>query len=524
MARKKISLLTVHILFVFLIKMIISPTPQTEIVYDKEPNYSSLPNEVPDLIAPFKELARFDPNIHKIKNIIGVLPYPEQYALLQAYKMKSEDEWFSLTTYNKFATDNAIFSKEIEAISDYVTEFEKKLAYGIGCIKSVTNNYFRSGKDNVEYQDKIYSNLNAILTAQGDVNKAQAQFIQDLETILFQRRNLLLTIHQRSAKEFINDPPDKQDNIVSIKYSNEEATSIITAFKAFLNSQKTFTEKLTTHSMNAIMNLSNMDGCRNYKDPNLNAGESSKGVEKPEIDYRKGRVQTGVNDEARIREDKRTTNGFLIDGGFQQGFASKGNELPNIEKMDETDKAKHLKIINNCFGVFASGGQDDKDACRDVMIKKCGIDLDYQCKKSGFYDYIIANPFTSVDIASYKNNQALLKFIDKYFIQNSIAIKPSGIIGFNTIVQKLEKELTESAESSDTSDSIIRSVVQGDEIESGAALQKINIFEATPNSSGDPSLKQTLMDEFLYNFLDNHSSFYKVKYNIILCFILLCFL
>jgi hypothetical protein len=145
--------------------------------------------------------------------------------------------------------------------------------------------------------------------------------------------------------------------------------------------------------------------------------------------------------------------------------------------------------------------------------------LDYQCKKSGFYDYVIANPVTifenKEDIENY--TEKLFAFIDKYFIQNSIAIKPSSIIGFNTIVQRLEKELEVLT--------VINSDTQTNEnFYSGAALYKINIFEATPNSSGDPSLKQTLMDEFLYNFLENHSSFYKVKYNILLCFILLCFL
>lgn len=516
MARKKISLITVHILFVFLIKVIISPTPQTEIVYDKEPNYSSLPNEVPDLIAPFKELARFDEKIYKLKDYIGILPYPEQYALLQAYKEKEAGKLFSKETYKEAITKNGIFTKEIEAISDYVTEFEKKLAYGIGCIKSVTNKYFRDGKDNVEYQDKIYSNLNAILTAQGKVNQAQAKFIEELETILFERRKLLFNDTILNIDQDTNTP----ESVPSLGYSDDEKNAIIGAFVSFYNEQNNFTTKLANNSMNAIINLSNMDGCRNYKDPNLSAGESSKGVEKPEIDYRKGRVQTGVNDEARIREDKRTTNGFLINGGFQLGFAGKGKDLTNI---DETIKNTHeqLKTINNCFGVFASGGQDDKDACRDVMIKKCGIDLDYQCKKSGFYDYVIANPVTIFEIGNYTEKDKLFAFIDKYFIQNSIAIKPSSIIGFNIIVQKLEKEL----EVLPNKLTVINSDTQTNEnLYSGAALYKINIFEATPNSSGDPSLKQTLMDEFLYNFLENRSSFYKIKYNILLCFILLCFL
>ena len=525
MARKKISLLTVHILFVFLIKVIISPTPQTEIVYDKEPNYSSLPNEVPDLIAPFKELARFNKDIHKLKDYIGVLPYPEQYSLLQAYKEKQGGELFSKETYEDAITKNGIFTKEIEAISDYVTEFEKKLAYGIGCIKSVTNKYFRDGKDNVEYQDKIYSNLNAILTAQGEVNRAQAKFIQELETILFERRNKLFNGTILNIDQDTNTP----GSVPSIPYSNDEEKAIIGAFLNFYNKQHEFTTKLANNSMNAIINLSNMDGCRNYKDPNLNAGESSKGVEKPEIDYRKGRVQTGVNDETRIREDKRTTNGFLINGGFQLGFADKGKDLTNIDVTNKNTN-EQLKTINDCFGVFASGGQDDKDACRDVMVKKCGIDLDYQCKKSGFYDYVIANPVTvfenikqlvNIDGIEAAEKGKLLEFINKYLIQNSIAIKPSGIIGFNTIVQKLAKELT-------AFPNITTPINSNTQIEEnlnlGASLYKINIFEATPDSSGDPSLKQTLMDEFLYNFLENHSSFYKVKYNILLCFILLCFL
>ena len=492
-------------------KVIISPTPQTEIKYDKEPNYSALPNEVPDLIAPFKELARFDERIQKLKNIIGVLPYPEQYALLQAYKEKTEGELFSTNTYNNFISDNGIFTKEIEAISDYVTEFEKKLAYGIGCIKSVTNKYFREGKDNVEYQDKIYSNINAILTAQGAVNQAQAQFIKELEEILFNRRQLLLGTPSLSNGTFIFDNQDNNDqgNVRSIKYSENDVTKINNAFVSFLSKQKDFTKELAKNSMDAIMTLSNMDGCRNYKDPNLNAGESSKGVEKPEIDYKKGRVQTGVNDEARIREDKATTNGFLIEGGFQKGFASKGNVIEYSVKDKPDDDT--LKIINNCFGVFASGGQDDKDACRDVMVKRCGIDLDYQCKKSGFYDYVVANPFLidgGLSNKLDKNDQKLLTFIDKYFIQNSIAIKPSGIIGFNTIVQKLEKELEELSKLSDPVPIVSGSVTSMGTY-SGSALFKINIFEASPNSNGDPSLKQTLMDEFLYNYLDNHSSFIK---------------
>jgi len=97
-----------------------------------------------------------------------------------------------------------------------------------------------------------------------------------------------------------------------------------------------------------------------------------------------------------------------------------------------------------CFAAFSSLGKDDKDACRGVLTKKCGRELDYRCKESGFYDVILQNPVAEnilplnclefYDNGTYNDN-ACLKWLEVYLIKNGLIIKPSAISSFSLLMQ-----------------------------------------------------------------------------------------
>ena len=102
-------------------------------------------------------------------------------------------------------------------------------------------------------------------------------------------------------------------------------------------------------------------------------------------------------------------------------------------------ESKFYETIQSCFGVFSSGGYNDKEACRDIIKEKCGTEIDYKCKKSGLYDYINSNPVSNY-LPHECSNLTLNKnecfdFIDKHFLLGSIAIKPSSLLSFSLLQQ-----------------------------------------------------------------------------------------
>ena len=109
--------------------------------------------------------------------------------------------------------------------------------------------------------------------------------------------------------------------------------------------------------------------------------------------------------------------------------------------------------ITACFAAFSSLGKDDKDACRGVLTKKCGRELDYRCKESGFYDVILQNPVAdnilpqncleilknNSELNYYYNDNACLKWLEVYLIKNGLIIKPSAMGSFSLLMQSASK-------------------------------------------------------------------------------------
>ncbi|MCQ2821654.1 MAG: hypothetical protein MJ252_30720, partial [archaeon] len=91
--------------------------------------------------------------------------------------------------------------------------------------------------------------------------------------------------------------------------------------------QSEFTKKLGLNGLRAIIALSNMDGCRDYKDPDYSAGESSRYMPYPKITYKKHRKQVGVNSDDMIGIENRTSNGYKLYQGLFRGAT-----LRNIEQ------------------------------------------------------------------------------------------------------------------------------------------------------------------------------------------------
>jgi hypothetical protein len=104
--------------------------------------------------------------------------------------------------------------------------------------------------------------------------------------------------------------------------------------------------------------------------------------------------------------------------------------------------------ITACFSAFSSLGKDDKDACRGVLTNKCGKELDYRCKESGFYDVISQNPVADnilpqkcleIDEKYNYNYDACLKWLEIYFIKNGLTIKPSAMGSFSLLMQSASR-------------------------------------------------------------------------------------
>lgn len=145
-------------------------------------------------------------------------------------------------------------------------------------------------------------------------------------------------------------------------------------------------------------------------------------------------------------------------------FTKSNEKLMIVEASDDDDKkyfdlywngesyaTTFYNTITACFAAFSSLGKDDKDACRGVLTKKCGRELDYRCKESGFYDVILQNPVADNILPQncleiLKNNSELnynddacLKWLEVYLIKNGLIIKPSAMGSFSLLMQSASK-------------------------------------------------------------------------------------
>ena len=102
-------------------------------------------------------------------------------------------------------------------------------------------------------------------------------------------------------------------------------------------------------------------------------------------------------------------------------------------------QSEFTEISNACFGVFYSGGKNDKDTCRNVFKEKCGNELDYRCKESGFYDIMTENPASNYDYPLDCQDQIskkCLAWVDKHIIGGGLVIKPSSLMSLSLLIQK----------------------------------------------------------------------------------------
>lgn len=400
----------------------------------------TLPNEYPDYMGVLKNKETNKSSfIYRLRNIIGALSYPEQMALYNSIELKDGIESLNEDTFIEQVTKNEIYKKEIISIISYISDFENQLIKGLGCITAVSNKYVTENPQNQQYQKQIYNIIEEIFTKHKEMRTNQINFMKQLQTFLFKRRKLILkaTEHNSDIQTFTNDDND----ITGFKY-DENALDLYTYFTNYAEKQKEFVVFLYEKSIQLIISISNMDGCKNYNEPNLNAGESSNKLETPEITY-SNRQQTSINNGNKIRDDQKTNNGYFLNHGFHLGEA----KLNNYTTLLTESEISRIEKIQSCFGSFISGGRNDKDACRDVLTNQCSIDLDYKCKKSGFYDYILAHPYinnpipVSCQTDTAKTEGKCMQWINKYFISSTITLKPSGFLSFGLNIQRNEDDI-----------------------------------------------------------------------------------
>ena len=529
------------IFFIFIFSFINS---QFKEYYDmsEETYYYSLPNEFPTIIQNYeKKNEVIIPDLtNKIGKIFGYLPFTEQYFFLNDNYINPN---VSGSNNNIFNTQNMddnfliylkknFWTKEVEAISHYLEKNEKMLLSGLGCVKTVLQKYGYKTELNKKLYDDAYEKINNILQAQRDYITETNNFLKKIHKYIFAQRLYFLENSNYKYEDendnfFMNyNKYNKLHEIIGKKYSSEDQKKIVKEFRDYLKQKEKYDIILNKNAMKIIMDISRMDGCKNYDDPDYNAGKSSNPVSSPEITYRHKKI-VGINDISGIRNDKKTMNGYDLQHGFYLGTSEyenyrpfpydfsnlicefnktitdkipdhplipflneiynlkidyvnfypnlldyfrlnenkfkksslknlsySNNSLGNIyyiEINDTDNKIYHdlvingkslgndLLIIQSCFGVFTSGGKHDKNACRDVITKECGINLDYKCKKAGFYDYINANPAV-IDKSIYgedndKDNKKLFELFYRHFLLGGIAIRPSAFTGINLILQ-----------------------------------------------------------------------------------------
>ena len=626
------------------LSLVVCPTPNTEISYDEEPNFTALPNEFPELSSFY---LRFDEttqkNLLELKNVIGYLPFNEQIALMKSIQGTSGPNLFDYSTYESYikTSTGSIFDAQAKAIGDYIAQQEKTLSYGIGCLKAVSNKYASKSEYNQQMQSVIYNSIDNILNAQSLNNQCQAEFLTALQKISIEKRAHLFSIQKASNKI--------QQNTDIFEYKDDAPSILIDAYKKFAFCQNVYTNILATSSMKAEIALANMDGCKDYDNPNNNAGNSSDVYDNPSIEYRKNDKQKGINNGNLVRSDQKTFNGYLLNHGFNLGKATYNNNYTisseyntlienvlndfsdnnNVHNNDvhtiignikdykpfsglvenyidilfvTTDEeisafikdykngctskksysiscstsspctnpsgttlktfknnnlqftsftlygkcsttpgkitvvatakhpllgnvidiqyngervgAKTISTIQVCMASFSSGGSNDKDACRDVITKKCGMNIDYQCKKSGFYDYINANPNSvplppqcSLSTSSYDYNECF-EWIETYFFAGHFVVKPSAFVGYNLYLSTASNGKADNLKSLDYIAPNYRNengnTPDGD---FGSRLNElisnipIEILGTTADSQADISEKTVLMDKGAYKIL-----------------------
>ena len=634
------------------LSLVVCPTPNTEISYDEEPNFTALPNEFPELSSFY---LRFDEttqkNLLELKNVIGYLPFNEQIALMKSIQGPSDPNFFDYSTYESYIKTGSIFDAQAKAIGDYIAQQEKTLSYGIGCLKAVSNKYASKSEYNQQMQSVIYNSIDNILNAQSLNNQCQAEFLTALQKISIKKREYLFSIKKASNK--IQQNPYifeyKDDKIINFKYDSNAFNDLVGAYKKFAFCQNVYTNILATSSMKAEIALANMDDCKDYDNPNNNAGNSSDVYDNPSIEYRKNDKQKGINNGNLVRSDQKTFNGYLLNHGFNLGKATYNNNyrisseyntlIENVlndfsdnkvrtiigdikEQLldykpfsglvenyidilfDTTDGyisafindyknectsnsyyiscptsspctinsgttqktlktlktftnnnlqftsftlygqcpttkgkmtvvaiaehpllgnvfdiqyngervgAKTISTIQACMASFSSGGSNDKDACRDVITKKCGMNIDYQCKKSGFYDYINANP-NSVPLPPQcslptSSNDDCFEWIETYFFAGHFVVKPSAFVGYNLYLSTASNGKADNLKSLDyIAPNYRNGNTRNIDVVGGLEglindIPKIEILGTTADSQADISEKTVLMDKGAYKIL-----------------------
>ena len=619
------------------LSLVVCPTPNTEISYDEEPNFTALPNEFPELSSFY---LRFDEttqkNLLELKNVIGYLPFNEQIALMKSIQGTSDPNFFDYSKYERYIKTGSIFDAQAKAIGDYIAQQEKTLSYGIGCLKAVSNKYASKSEYNQQMQSVIYNSIDNILNAQSLNNQCQAEFLTALQKISIEKRAHLFSIQKASNKI--------QQNTDIFEYKDDAPSILIDAYKKFAFCQNVYTNILATSSMKAEIALANMDDCKDYDNPNNNAGNSSDVYDNPSIEYRKNDKQKGINNGNLVRSDQKTFNGYLLNHGFNLGKATYNNNyrisseyntlIENVLNdfsnnnnvntiidiigkikdqlldynpfsglvenyidilFDTTDisafikdykngctskksysiscstsspctpgttlktftnnnlqftsfelygqcpttkgkmtvvaiaehpllgnvfdiqyngervGAKTISTIQACMASFSSGGSNDKDACRDVITKKCGMNIDYQCKKSGFYDYINANP-NSVPLPPQcslptSDDDDCFEWIETYFFAGHFVVKPSAFVGYNLYLSTASNGKADNLKSLDyivpnysnvnTPNNVVVSGLDG----LISNIPKIEILGTTADSQADISEKTVLMDKGAYKIL-----------------------
>ena len=210
-------------LTLYLLSLVVCPTPQTEITYDEEPNFTALPNEFPELSSIYTRLSDDNQkNILKLKNVIGYLPFNEQIALIKSIASSSSSNLFSFSDYeaNIKTSAGTLFEEQEKAIGDYITQQEKILSYGIGCLKAVSNKYASESEYNQQMQTIIYNSIDAILNAQSKNNKCQVEFLNVLQGVSMQKKSYLFSLtktNQVLDQETSIFDYDEDKNVVDFK-------------------------------------------------------------------------------------------------------------------------------------------------------------------------------------------------------------------------------------------------------------------------------------------------------------------
>ena len=330
------------ILLLLVISQIFTMDVGGSVEFDHEPDYTGLPNEFPSLTGLGLVGSNKDSDVkkrdklYKLKNIIGALPFAEQIAFIKA--MQDGGKVFSKSQYGSYVTSNHIYERELNSIIDYLEEYEKQMPYGLGCIQFTANKYVYDNEYNQDMHYLIYQNINKMFDMQKESIKSKLAFIQVLQ------RNLI--INRQKLLEFTNSQINSNElletNQAGVKFNQVQINETVAAFQNYLEAQREFTYKLGLYGIRAEIALSNMDGCRDYKNPDYSAGQSSTSFKNPKITYKKDRKPIGVNEDSQIGIEKRTSNGFKLHRGFFRGATLRNDQssasIPSYIPRDYTNE------------------------------------------------------------------------------------------------------------------------------------------------------------------------------------------